>query len=186
MCALVPYGKTRRQIGTMIALAKKLDRFGPSLASDYQRQKSSETAKRWIREKGHPQARKTHCKRGHPLSGKNVYWATAKGATRKRRECRECWRVRGRDGRPSVVPVISNGSRIEINVARHDQFYRRERRKLVRRLADVHTDRGGGKTAALNASMALQRFDAREEKWYREVGLTPPKRKGKQREDRAA
>ncbi len=47
-------------------------------------------------------ARKTECKRGHPLSGDNIYLATKKnksGSTYVNRNCRACQRVRYEDGR---------------------------------------------------------------------------------------
>lgn len=53
----------------------------------------------------HPNAKKTHCKRGHPFSGENLAF-TPDG----RRRCRACYRLHGlnRDRRRAGLPNLSH------------------------------------------------------------------------------
>ena len=57
----------------------------------------------------HPNTVKTHCKRGHPLAGDNLYVEKQTGA----RKCRSCWRIRYLERKRKVAP-LSEDSRTAV------------------------------------------------------------------------
>lgn len=75
-----------------------------------------------------------------------------------------------RRARPRMVAY--DGGRF--SVIAHDRFYRRERRRLRATMIAAHPDTGGTSRQFTVARNALDRFLAREARWYAELGLMPP------------
>ncbi len=72
--------------------------------------------------------------------------------------------------RPAILP--SAGGRVYISV--HDAEYLRQRSEWKRKLADAHPDAGGTSFRFRQAVKARDRWQATEEAWYGQHGLTPP------------
>lgn len=76
--------------------------------------------------------------------------------------------------RPSVVVV--DDCRVHIHM--HDEWFHRERARLVTARNAAHPDKGGSTSAFLAASAVLMRFLDAERHWYWKHGkLSPPGRK---------
>ncbi len=73
--------------------------------------------------------------------------------------------------RPAIVPG-PDGWRIYISV--HDAEYLRQRAEWKRKLADAHPDAGGTSFRFRQAVKARDRWEADEEAWYAQHGLTLP------------
>lgn len=123
----------------------------------------------------------THCRRGHKLSGANLYVNPGSQA----RQCRTCRGLLAR-GRPSFV---EGPDRCRISIVAHDAFYRRERQKRREAMIAAHPDKHPGRKVGtgpfIRARQALQAFVEAERAWYAQYGLKVPSEEKRTREEAA-
>lgn len=112
---------------------------------------------------------KTHCRRGHKLSGANLYINPGT----QYRQCRTCIALRWRQ-RPGFV---QEGT-VRISVVAHDAFYRREYHRLRDAMIAAHPDKHPGRKVStgpfIRARQALKDFIATEREWYARYYLKVP------------
>lgn len=177
---LLPPGKTERHAGCVAGWETKRAKYGPSGKSEEGARRQRAQAARQPK----ANARKTHCKYGHPLSGDNVAYyvrVLSDGRRWRQRVCRTCGKAhrralhRGetyRPTRPEWARSSSTGARLHI--PSHDAWCVAEGRKLWAEVLRRHPDRGGSADVFQRAKRRLDAFLARERDWYQDVGLTLP------------
>lgn len=135
--ALVPYGKTPRQIGALIMHARRLNRYGSARCSAEALDRMRRTARRRVRTRGNQHTFQQKCKHGHSLA--DAYTYTRNG--RRQRQCRVCVTLRDLQRKAArraarVVPQLQAAMR------------------------DAHPDRGGSPTKFIRARQAYLKAKA--------------------------
>lgn len=117
-----------------------------------------------------PAPRKTHCRRGHLLSGPNV--VVERYAHTTRRRCLLCRRLlkAGTDR-----PVWATVDGVRVSIAAHDTWCQQEGRRLWRAMTQAHPNADAGSTAKfLKARRTWNRFLAEQKKWYTAAAVPMP------------
>lgn len=113
---------------------------------------------------------KTHCWRGHPLSGANLYHSPGAG----KRQCLACIRLRAR-GTATTRPEWAIVGKVRVSVVAHDAWCVQEGRRLFADVSAAHPDRPRGSATRFRAAMKRwRRFVAEQEAWYRQAALPLP------------
>lgn len=163
--------RTDISVSQQLRLATCYEKYGASGVSPALRAASIRTINRHRYRK--PLA--LRCKRGHLLSGRNLYWY------RGQRKCVACVRVRSRKRRSAIArPVwveVKGGGRVSI--AAHDAAHSREKRRLKQAMIRSHPDHGGSLKRLEKARKALLRFMEAERQWYDQFDIVPPGRAAK-------
>ena len=175
---LIPAGKTvewaRRSATSKLAWETIRARYGPSGKSPAGLAAFVRKRKAYLRATL-AQRRKTHCLRGHEYNDHNTRSVTDPVTGIPHRWCRVCQRRRvARPTRGWVTQQI-NGRWIKVSLEAHDRFHFVRLVTLRAALIAAHPDKGGSASRFIRVRARFDQFLQREQCWYADLGLRPPK-----------
>lgn len=167
---LIRAGESLQSAGTRASWATRRAKYGPSGTSWVPNPKRlAELARASL---------KTYCKRGHLLSGANLY--TQAGRPGKiHRKCRACIKLRQTayrqrsklTERPEWAVTLAG---VRLCIATHDIWCLTESRQLWATVISSHPDNGGTNVKFKIARTRWNTFMKRQCEWYRVAGISLP------------